>query len=101
MTFLFSCLFYSFIGCLTGFFAHIFNGVIQSKIHFDTKFVFKTIRNFIKVVGVMTLATLATALIILVIPQSFLKSIGTDTPFFHELVFYLFAFAAFDFGLKN
>jgi hypothetical protein len=49
----------------------------------------------------MTLATLATALCIVGIPESFLKLIGTDIVFFHEIVFYLFAFAAFDFGLKN
>lgn len=49
----------------------------------------------------MTLATLATAICIIVIPESFLKFVGSDDAFFHQLVFYLFAFAAFDFGLKN
>ena len=101
MTFLFSCLFYSFIGCLTGFFAHIFNGLIQSKIHFDLEFVIKTTRNFVKIIVIMSSATLVTALLILGIPNSFLAYIGTDTIFFHQLLFYLFSFAAFDFGLKN
>ena len=101
MTFLLSCLFYSFIGCLTGFFAHIFNGLIQSKIHFDLEFVFKTTRNFCKIIVIMSLATLVTALLILGIPSGFLSIIGTDTVFFHQLLFYLFSFAAFDFGLKN
>jgi hypothetical protein len=101
MPFILSCLFYSFIGCLTGFFSHIFNGLIQKNIKFDSEFILKTISNFIKVLGIMILATLATALCIVGIPESFLKLVGTDTVFFHEIVFYLFAFAAFDFGLKN
>jgi hypothetical protein len=49
----------------------------------------------------MTLATLLTGLFIVIIPNAFLKSIGVEVEFFHQLVFYLFAFAAFDFGLKN
>lgn len=49
----------------------------------------------------MTLATLVAGLMILGIPSSFLNFIGTDVEFFHQLFFYLFAFAAFDFGLKN
>ena len=101
MTFLLSCLFYSLIGCLTGFFAHIFNGVIQSKIHFDLEFVIKTVRNFVKIIVIMSLATLVTALLILGIPNRFFTFIGTDAVFFHQLLFYLFSFAAFDFGLKN
>jgi hypothetical protein len=101
MPFILSCLFYSFIGCLTGFFAHVFNGVIQKHIQFDSVFVFKTIGNFIKIFSVMTLATLITGILILAIPNGFFNLIGTDVIFFHQLVFYLFAFAAFDFGLKN
>jgi hypothetical protein len=101
MTFILSCLFYSFIGSLTGFFAHIFNGLIQSKIIFDSAYIFKTIRNFFKILAIMALATLSTSLIILGIPTSFLSFVGTEVGFFHQLVFYLFAFAAFDFGLKN
>jgi hypothetical protein len=101
MPFILSCLFYSFIGCLTGFFAHVFNGLIQKHIQFDSAFVLKTIGNFVKILGVMTLATLTTGILILAIPISFFGLIGTDIVFFHQLVFYLFAFAAFDFGLKN
>jgi hypothetical protein len=101
MPFIPSCLFYSFIGCLTGFFAHVFNGMIQKHIQFDSAFILKTIGNFVKILGVMTLATLATGILILAIPNSFFGLIGTDVVFFHQLVFYLFAFAAFDFGLKN
>jgi hypothetical protein len=101
MTFILSCLFYSSIGCLTGFFAHIFNGLVQSNIKFDYKYILRIVRNFFKVLAIMTLATLVTGLVILGIPESFLKMLGTDVTFFHELVFYLFAFAAFDFGLKN
>jgi hypothetical protein len=94
-------LFYSSIGCLTGFFAHIFNGVVQSQIHFNSKFVIMTIRNFGKVIVIMTLATLLGSLIVLGVPDSFLRFIGSDKEFFHQLLYYLFAFAAFDFGLKN
>lgn len=101
MSFILSCLFYSFIGCLTGFFAHIFNGLIQAKIKFDSGYIIKTIQNFIKILAVMTLASLTTGLFILVIPSSFYTLIGSDMIFFHQLVFYLFAFSAFDFGLKN
>jgi uncharacterized membrane protein len=101
MAFILSCLFYSFIGCLTGFFAHIFNGLIQKHITFDSSYILKTICNFIKILAVMILATFVTGLLILIIPSSFLGLIGTDMLFFHQLVFYLFAFAAFDFGLKN
>jgi hypothetical protein len=101
MPFIFSCLFYSFIGCLTGFFSHIFNGLVQSRNKFDSNYIFKTIGNFFKILAIMTLATLVTAIFILGIPESFLNLIGTDIGFFHQLVFYLFAFAAFDFGLKN
>jgi hypothetical protein len=101
MPFILSCIFYSFIGCLTGFFSHIFNGLIQSKIKFDSDYILKTIRNFFKILAIMTLTTSTTALNILGIPNSFLGLIGTDISFFHQLVFYLFAFAAFDFGLKN
>jgi hypothetical protein len=49
----------------------------------------------------MTLASLVTGVLILGIPASFLTYIGSDVIFFLQLVFYLFAFAAFDFGLKN
>jgi hypothetical protein len=101
MTFIFACLFYSFIGCLTGFFAHIFNGLIQSKIQFDAKYIFKTVFNFFKILAIMILASLFSGLFILILPVSFLKLIGVEIEFFHQLVFYLFAFAAFDFGLKN
>jgi hypothetical protein len=101
MPFILSCLFYSFIGCLTGFFSHVFNGLVQKHITFNSEYIFKTVRNFFKILAIMTLATLATALCIVGIPESFLKAVGTDTIFFHEIVFYLFAFAAFDFGLKN
>jgi hypothetical protein len=101
MPFILSCLFYSFIGCLTGFFSHIFNSLIQKHIKFDPQYILKTLINFFKILGVMTLATLFTGLLILAIPNRFFGLIGTDVVFFHQLVFYLFAFAAFDFGLKN
>jgi hypothetical protein len=100
MTFIFSCLFYSFIGCITGFFSHIFNGLIQKHIKFDTQYVLKTVFNFFKILGIMTFATLLTGLFIISVPGTFLKYIGVEVDFFHQLVFYLFAFAAFDFGLK-
>jgi hypothetical protein len=79
----------------------VFNGLIQKYIKFDSAFVLKTIVNFFKILGVMTLATFATAVLILGIPSSFFVLIGVDVVFFHQLLFYLLAFAAFDFGLKN
>ena len=101
MTFVSACLFYSFIGCVTGFFAHIFNGLIQSQIQFDWQYILKTVHGFGRVLSVMSLATLITSVVILFIPDSFLAILGTDTIFFRQLAFYLLAFAAFDFGLKN
>jgi hypothetical protein len=101
MTFLLSSLFYSSIGCLTGFFVHIFNGIIQSKITFDLKYILKTISNFFKVLVVMSLATLIIGILIIAVPLEFFSMIGTDQLFLHQLLFYLLAFAAFDFGLKN
>ncbi|MBC7406360.1 MAG: hypothetical protein H7230_02740 [Candidatus Parcubacteria bacterium] len=101
MTFVLACLFYSFIGCVTGFFAHIFNGLVQSQIQFDWQYILRTVRGFGRVLSVMSLATLITAILILFVPDSFLAILGTDTMFFRQLVFYLLAFAAFDFGLKN
>jgi hypothetical protein len=81
---------------------HIFNGIVQSKITFDTEFVLKTLTNFFKVLVVMSLATLVIGLfIIMLLPKEFYMLIGTDETFFHQLLFYLLAFAAFDFGLKN
>jgi hypothetical protein len=101
MSFLLSCLFYASIGSLTGFFVHIFNGLVQSKIVFNAEFIAKTTRNFAKVIIIMALATLVTGALVLPIAGSFFAVIGTDSTFFHQLLFYLFAFAAFDFGLKN
>jgi hypothetical protein len=101
MTFLISSLFYSSIGCLTGFFVHIFNGLIQSKITFDTQYLHKTLMNFFKVLGVMSLATVVIGLLVIALPKEFFNMLGTEELFLHQLLFYLLAFAAFDFGLKN
>jgi hypothetical protein len=101
MTFLLSCLFYSIIGCVIGFFVHIFNGLIQTKIKFDSEYIKMTILNFAKTVLIMSLTTLCFAFIILIIPNSFYSLISLDESFLHQLVFYLFAFASFDFGLQN
>jgi hypothetical protein len=49
----------------------------------------------------MTMATLLLASIILLIPDSFYPLIGLEIGFLHQLVFYLLAFAAFDYGIKN
>lgn len=101
MTFILSCLFYSFIGCLAGFFSHVFNGLLSKDVNFNRVFINKTLRNFIRILGVMTLATFLLSIIILGIPESFFTFLGSDIIFFHQLLYYLLAFAAFDFGLKN
>lgn len=101
MQFLFLCLFYSFIGSVAGFFVNMFNGAVQSNIVFDPKYITKTMDNFFKVLMVMLLVTFAVTGLVLIIPTWFLEWLGTDSVFFHQLVFYLFTFAAFDFGIKN
>jgi hypothetical protein len=95
MNFLIACSFYSFIGCLIGFFVHIFNGLVQTKVKFDLNYIKKTIFNFIKTLIIMLATTLCITLFI-----GFLSK-NQDEEFLHQLVFYLFAFASFDFGLKN
>ena len=84
-----------------GFFAHIFNGVVQTTIEFNSEFLRKTIANFSKTMLIMILASSVTALFVLIIPDILLIFLETDKLFLHQLVFYLFAFASFDFGLKN
>lgn len=97
MPFIISCLLFSFIGSLAGFLAHIFNGLIQTHITFDLKYILKTIHKFIKVLIVMGSSTLIISTLILILPNAFLVNINTNQEFLHQLVYYLFAFAAFDF----
>jgi hypothetical protein len=95
MTFIIACLYYSFIGSCIGFFVHIFNGLIQTRIKFNLTFVKKTTINFTKTLAVMLASTLSMGLVILILPSP------QDIEFYHQLVFYLFAFASFDFVFKN
>jgi uncharacterized membrane protein len=101
MSFILASFLYSFVGCLAGLFTHIFNGIIQEHIHFNRHYIRKIFFNFVKVFGVMFFAVLSTALFVLIIPDSLLKSLSTDTAFLHQLMYYLLAFAAFDFTLKS
>jgi hypothetical protein len=101
MNFILSCLFCCLIGSFTGFFAHLFYGFIHHDIQFNWEYIRTTIFNFLKVVFTMTMATLLIAIIILVIPDKFYPSIGLEMGFIHQLIYYLLAFAAFDYGLKN
>jgi ABC-type transporter Mla maintaining outer membrane lipid asymmetry permease subunit MlaE len=84
-----------------GFFVHIFNGVAQSKVHFNQKYILKTVFNFFKTLFVMGTTSLIIGTIVLLTPEKILISIGTDKLFLEQIVFYLFAFASFDFGLQN
>jgi hypothetical protein len=84
-----------------GFFVHIFNGIAQSKVHFNQKYILKTIINFFKTLFVMGTTSLIIGTIVLLTPEKVLISIGTDKLFLEQIVFYLFAFASFDFGLQN
>jgi hypothetical protein len=84
-----------------GFFVHIFNGIVQSKVHFNQKYIVKTIINFFKTLFVMGTTSLILGTILLLTPEKVLNSIVTDKEFLDQLIFYLFAFASFDFGLQN
>jgi hypothetical protein len=84
-----------------GFFVHIFNGIVQSKVHFNQKYIVKTIINFFKTLFVMGTTSLILGTILLLTPEKVLNSIVTDKTFLDQLIFYLFAFASFDFGLQN
>ena len=97
MSFILSCLLFSFIGSFAGFLAHIFNGLIQTHIAFDLKYISKTVHKFIKVLIVMGSSTLIISLLILILPDTLFTYINSDEEFLHQLVYYLFAFAAFDF----
>jgi hypothetical protein len=101
MSFILASIFYSFIGCSAGLFTHIFNGIIQTHIHFNRYYLKKVVINFLKVLLVMSLAVLTTASLVVFVPDSFLISLNTDKRFFHDLMYYLLAFAAFDFTLKS
>lgn len=94
-------MFYAFIGSVLGIAAHLFNGVVQEHIHFNTIYVLKLIYNFLKLSLVLILTVVCSSFIILMIPNYFLLSIGTDSEFLHHLVYYLYAFAAFDFTLEH
>jgi hypothetical protein len=101
VSFLLSCLLYATIGSILGFFVHIIDGIIAADIHFDAEFILKTTINFTKVLFVMSFTSLLCGALVLTIPTQFLESIQTDSKFMKDLIFYLLAFAAFDFGLKN
>ena len=101
MSFLITCIFYAFIGCTCGFFVHIFNGLIQTKIQFDAEYIRMTFFNFLKTIFIMTLSSIFVAMIIIIIPNSFYNLIGVEMVFLQQLMFYLIAFASFDFGLQN
>ena len=101
MTFIISCFFYSLVGCSIGLFAHIFNGLIQVEIQFNWSFVMRTISHFGKILGAMTLTTIVIGLAVLAVPNSFMIFLQRDLIFFHNLVYYIFGFAAFGLGMKD
>ena len=97
MQFVLSCLLYAFIGSFVGLVVHIINGAVHHKIVFNRTYVTTVLRNFARISLVWLLAVLVTATGISLIPHSFLVSIGAEKKFLEDLVFYLYAFAAFDF----
>ena len=101
MSFVLSCLLYALVGSLIGVVAHLFNGIVQSHIQFNKKYVTSLIINFAKVSFVWIGTVIVTSGFVLLLPDWLLKLAATDQPFLHGLVYYLYAFAAFDFTLKN
>jgi hypothetical protein len=101
MSFIAACLLYALVGSLIGVVAHLFNGVVQSHIDFNTKYLKSIVLNFAKVSFVWIGTVILTSGFILLFPDTLLRLINTDQAFLHGLVYYLYAFAAFDFTLKN
>lgn len=93
--------FYTFFGCLIGFLIHLVMGVVRDDIHFDLNYIVLRIKNFVKIVLIMITVTLPISIILYFIPLSFYEFIRSEKTFALDLFYYLFAFASFDFGLKN
>jgi hypothetical protein len=101
MTFLLGCLFFGFLGTLFGFLVHIFNAVLSADITFDRQYGSRLLGNFCRVILVMSLSTGCMVLLANLFTPIILGFIGLDLVFWYELMYYLVAFAAFDFGLAS
>ena len=88
MDFILNSSFYSLLGLLLGFFTHLFYGIVQSSITFDRHYVTQLFKSSL-------LLTLVFGMVnVIMIP--FASSLSTSE-FSKDLVYYLMAFAAFDF----
>ena len=101
VSFLIASFFYSLIGVIVGLFAHLVNGVVQHDIKFNVQYVWLLIKNVSKIIIVFFGASLAISLLISAVPTSFLNMLHTDMTFMHQLIYYLLAFAGFDFTLVH
>ena len=101
MSFILSCIFYAFIGSITGLIAHTLNSLVQEHVTVNAHFLKTLVWSYAKVVFVLATAVILSALFIVFVPESFLENIGTNKVFLHELVYFLYSFAAFDFTLKH
>lgn len=101
MSFVLGSLFYAFLGSVIGLVAHFINGVVQSHIRFDWKYVKGLLTNFVKITVVWVIAIIIVAGVVQSLPESFYMKFGTDKDFMHHLIYYLYAFAAFDFTLDH
>jgi hypothetical protein len=100
MSFVLGSLLYALLGSIVGMVTHLFNGIAQTHIQFTSRYIKSVVINFLKLSFVWIGTVMITSGLILLIPESLLKNINTDTIFLHGLVYYLYAFAAFDFTLK-
>lgn len=88
MDFIISSSLYSLLGLLLGFLTHLFYGVVQSSITFDKRYVLLLIKSLFLLSLVFGGINLAMIPFIEILSRS---------EFTKDLVYYLMAFAAFDF----
>lgn len=100
MSFILTALYYSIFGALTGFIAHLFNGLFRSEIKFNKDYVKSSFIDFVQVLLTMSLTTLVISALLYLTPITIDAYLVTDKLFREQIYYYLVAFAAFDFGLK-
>ena len=88
MTYLIEALGYTLIGLLIGFLTHLFYGIVESSIKFNKAYFYKLVFSFFKLLLVFGLVNLS------ILP---FYSVIFQNEFSRQLVYYLLAFAGFDF----
>jgi hypothetical protein len=91
MDFIISSSLYSLLGLLLGFFTHLFYGIVQSSITFDKAYVLQLIKSL------LLLCLVFGGINLIMIP---FVEIFSKIEFTKDLIYYLMAFAAFDFTGK-